>query len=308
MSKAEHALRIISEFDLSARDAWGPIGDALRTAINATYIEVEGLTAFGGLGALGFSYVSGLRLGRPASTGTPETASTDHWAQRHARLAARQAEDTDHRVTVATCDDEGLFAWVTCERQSSDAPFSSTSFALLEELAPSLATWLRADQRLRRAPLAQAALDAALELADRPVVLATASGRPLLMSPLARVAWAQGSAFREAVRMATAGSHGPFRVTEVRGPDGYPNYLLVHNGAPEQATLRLHHAVRDWGLTARETEVLALVAKGQSNAAIATQLGCAGRTVELHVTRLLEKALVDNRATLIARFWTGERE
>ena len=66
-------------------------------------------------------------------------------------------------------------------------------------------------------------------------------------------------------------------------------------------------ARRDWNLTPREAEVLGLVVQGQTNQAIADALRCAVRTIEIHVTRLLQKSLADNRATLIARFWTGER-
>jgi DNA-binding NarL/FixJ family response regulator len=42
-------------------------------------------------------------------------------------------------------------------------------------------------------------------------------------------------------------------------------------------------------LTAREREVLALMAEGRSNQAIAEQLGVTGRAVEKHVTRIFDK-------------------
>jgi DNA-binding CsgD family transcriptional regulator len=56
-----------------------------------------------------------------------------------------------------------------------------------------------------------------------------------------------------------------------------------------------------WKLTARQAEVLELVARGETNAAIATTLGIKERTVEFHLSALFDKAGVDNRATLIAR-------
>ncbi len=63
-------------------------------------------------------------------------------------------------------------------------------------------------------------------------------------------------------------------------------------------------AVREWGLTRRQLDVVRLMAQGEANKAIAGKLGCAERTVEVHVTAVLRKARVASRAELIARFWT----
>jgi DNA-binding CsgD family transcriptional regulator len=54
-----------------------------------------------------------------------------------------------------------------------------------------------------------------------------------------------------------------------------------------------------WQLTPREHDVVTLVARGASNYEIATELRCAVRTVEHHVTSILRKADVTSRATLI---------
>jgi len=59
-----------------------------------------------------------------------------------------------------------------------------------------------------------------------------------------------------------------------------------------------------WRLTKRQREVLELVAVGMSNKAIASRLGCAQVTVELHMTRLLARARSESRAMLVAKFWT----
>lgn len=52
-------------------------------------------------------------------------------------------------------------------------------------------------------------------------------------------------------------------------------------------------------ITAREREVLHLIAEGMSNAEIAAQLGITVRTVKAHVTSLLQKRGLQDRAQLI---------
>jgi DNA-binding CsgD family transcriptional regulator len=57
-------------------------------------------------------------------------------------------------------------------------------------------------------------------------------------------------------------------------------------------------------LTAREREVLALVASGQSNAEIATRLGISDHTAKRHVANVLARLQLPTRgaaATLAAR-------
>lgn len=58
-------------------------------------------------------------------------------------------------------------------------------------------------------------------------------------------------------------------------------------------------------LTTRQWQVLGCVIEGASNKEIAEQLGCAENTIELHVTKLLQKAGVASRTRLIAQFWSG---
>lgn len=57
------------------------------------------------------------------------------------------------------------------------------------------------------------------------------------------------------------------------------------------------------GLTARQAGVFRLVLEGLSNKEIASTLRTSERTVEVHVTALLQKAGVDSRMRLIAKTW-----
>jgi len=67
---------------------------------------------------------------------------------------------------------------------------------------------------------------------------------------------------------------------------------------------RAAFAVRLWKLTPRQGEVLVHVLNGLANKEIATVLGCAESTVELHMTRLLRKGGASSRTQLIARAWS----
>jgi len=58
--------------------------------------------------------------------------------------------------------------------------------------------------------------------------------------------------------------------------------------------------VRPHGLSARELEVLRLVAQGKTNRAIATQLFLSEKTVDRHVSNIFGKLSVATRAAATA--------
>lgn len=76
------------------------------------------------------------------------------------------------------------------------------------------------------------------------------------------------------------------------------------HAAGERIDRQLDVVASRWKLTPRQREVLAMLVRGDSNKEIARKLSCARRTVELHVTTLLDKAGVESRSQLAARFWT----
>ena len=72
----------------------------------------------------------------------------------------------------------------------------------------------------------------------------------------------------------------------------------VRVGAPFERNLR---AIAALGISARECEVLALLAKGHSNKAIARSLCISPNTVKTHASRLFEKLQVQSRTQAIER-------
>ena len=67
---------------------------------------------------------------------------------------------------------------------------------------------------------------------------------------------------------------------------------------------RVAAATASMGFTPRQAQVLGLLALGRSNKAIASELGCAESTVEIHVTAVLGKSRCGSRCELVSRFWS----
>jgi DNA-binding CsgD family transcriptional regulator len=87
---------------------------------------------------------------------------------------------------------------------------------------------------------------------------------------------------------------------------GVPDHaVVVLPEIPGDATTRAAAAARQWGLTPRHRDVLALLATGVSNGGIARALACSEKTVEAHVTVILDRSNAASRFELIARFWGG---
>lgn len=108
----------------------------------------------------------------------------------------------------------------------------------------------------------------------------------------------------QTVSRPAAGS--PWTITSVDAESGgVCEYLLVLRGSGEAALRDCVRTAADrWSLTRRKREVLLMVVEGHANQSIASALDVSLRTVEVHVTALLDKAGVASRSALAARVFT----
>ena len=99
----------------------------------------------------------------------------------------------------------------------------------------------------------------------------------------------------------------------VRRPGGGAEVVEVAESADDGATLngaagaRALAAVANHGLSAREAEVMSLIAGGQTNGEIAAQLFLAEKTVKNHVRRIYAKLGVGSRPAAI-ELWRSSPE
>jgi DNA-binding CsgD family transcriptional regulator len=209
----------------------------------------------------------------------------------------------EHQLRYLVCDGPDLLAWFGVFREGR-SPFTEREAGILRRLAPALRERLRLERDLGRGRLALAVLPAALEEIPSAAFLVSPRGKVVHANRAGRAAL-ETSGAAPGVRSALAApGHPSFRWTEVRAPGLPVHFLAVARRPPTRHAERVAACARDLGLTPRQAEVLALLARGAANKTIAAELGCGEPTVEFHVTALLAKAGCESRSALVARFWS----
>ncbi len=146
-----------------------------------------------------------------------------------------------------------------------------------------------------------AALDVALEVMRSPALIADWRGKIVCANARARALLGGGSPvppMAPAAQDRGGPRDGVWEATPIGAP-GLPAWSLLVCRPPEVPPRRR------WNLTARQSEVLDLVARGLPNTGIAASLGIRLGTVEFHVSAIFDKVGVNSRAALIASLISG---
>ena len=207
----------------------------------------------------------------------------------------------DDVMRVLVCDGPSLLGCVGVVQAQR---FTPRQRELFELVVPAFRKRLKFERLVSEAGIARGSLSAALEHVSGPAWLFGPGGRLEHANAAARSQLdADRTATLATLDRCIAGTAEPrFTVTPVRSDRGGVAHVIVETvartsreGVPK-AAIRL-------GLTPAQTRVLERVARGSSNATIAADLKVAERTVEAHVTAILEKAHVPSRAALIVQIF-----
>jgi DNA-binding CsgD family transcriptional regulator len=204
-----------------------------------------------------------------------------------------------HRMLL--CEGAALLAWFGTFH---GAELTATQQRLMYAVAEPLRRRLRTERLLEGAPRRFGALEAALgRIGSAAFLLAGTTAIVAANAPARRLLASCDRDVRAALHDALAGrsSQPVFALTEIRDR-GIPTHWLAVARPTREARIAtaIDAAVRRWQLTGRQAQVATLVVRGLSNAAIAADLSISIRATELHVTALLDRAGVDNRAALVA--------
>lgn len=190
------------------------------------------------------------------------------------------------------------------EKVRDRSPRARRTLLVLKRLRPALQRRRLLERQMTSAGVAQAAVVLCLELVPRAAMVIDARCDAVFANAYARRQMdLDRRHLTSRLQAALNSAAADFVLTPLTGYGLPSHWLAVENAEPRDPAPLLRLARARWSLTPREEEVLALLAEGLTNRGIAARLDCSGRTVEVHVARLLAKTGSENRAQLIARFW-----
>jgi DNA-binding NarL/FixJ family response regulator len=204
------------------------------------------------------------------------------------------------QLRVVVCDGPIMLGWIGGWR--ADA-FGDRERRRLHALVPALQQHLRGARLLAQTNSRR--LETVLDAIGCPALLTDLSGRPREMNWPARVVWQRDRrGTREELRTAARGrAETRWSVTRVRDASGETDLLMIARGIEAGAHFVALAAAR-WCLTERQRDILLELADGRCNSVIAAILEISERTVEVHVSRLLERAGAATRAELIGKVFS----
>lgn len=204
-------------------------------------------------------------------------------------------------MRLLVCEGPSLLAWIGFHRSD---PFVETD--ALASLAPALEARLRLERQLATLPRVLATLATALELLGAPAFVIRRTGRVLEANSAGRLLLETKRTETMATLIASLTCPREVRaydLTPIQSAGEPPTFLAVRRqGTPdEELKQRVAAAAKRWELTPRQADVLAQLADGRSNRAIAAALGIAEVTAENHLTAIFMKSETESRAELVSR-------
>lgn len=210
---------------------------------------------------------------------------------------SRDKEDTMASLETQTWQDNMGFSRMGQDTLlSGEAPVRTTGYASAAPMPP----------QGPGVQLSMADLTAALDLTPYPVVITNEVAQPVY-----RNAAAIGRIDGRNDILALVGSGSTLeprrdvQISRLSASGMTTYYMVLWKCAQDRVAARLAECRQLWTLTRRQYQVLELLVRGKDNRSIGSSIGCSGRTVELHVSGLLEKSGCGTRAELIAHFWEG---
>lgn len=179
----------------------------------------------------------------------------------------------------------------TAMRGGAESRRMSAAIAAATEASPGVSDVRRPDLM---ATAVLAVLDVALETLRVPALIVDGRGGVVCSNAAARALMGGGQVvcWSPLPAKTTGRSEGTWEVTPL-AVSGWPEWsfvILRTSDGPSR---------RSWKLTARQTEVMQLVARGLTNTSIAETLGIRLGTVEFHISAIFDKVGVSSRAALI---------
>lgn len=285
-----HILETVADlvpFAAAAFSIWDPIGRTHRTLASESYADST-LAYLNAAGDIGFRRA--LKIRRPLRWGSAPFDYRATYAPRHIFSPAGY----DEGMTACLFTEDGRYTGVLNLNTTTSTTPTDETLALFEELGSLLALVTDATRSAGwLASLAGAGASAAVvttsgeivEVPGRSVGPVLGSTPPLV--DLACQLLARKQARRSFLWLDPA--YGWQRVEIFRIQTG-PSSL------EDVALLTISATVLTYALTARELDVLTLVACGHSNGEIALHFGLSPRTVATHLERVFQKLGVASRA------------
>jgi DNA-binding CsgD family transcriptional regulator len=205
------------------------------------------------------------------------------------------------------CDGPSLLAWFG---SFSSERATARQRKLFQRIAPKLRERLAVERRLTQLPRTYAALEQCLERLGAPAFVAAANGAIVETNASGRALLeARGKETRAALADCLRGrpSTIAFELTQLEHAGAATGWLAIVPARTddERIATAVETAALRWELTPRQREVLGHLVSGTPNTTIAAMLRVSVRAVEMHVTKLLERAGVESRAALVGRVLLG---